>query len=134
MADIKIVLQPDERNPIVGDIYLDERGTMRLTETLSEQVAQELWIRLHLFKGEWFLDPDQGIPYWSILGQKLPLSVVGQIFRSAILSVPGIASLDSFQLARDPSRAVQIDFSVTLTDGATLSSSDFAPFIIGGQG
>ncbi len=135
MADIKLALVADANNPVIGDLYLNPNGTVQLTASLSEDVAQELWIRLRLFRGEWFLDPDQGIPYFeSILGQKTPLSVIGQIFRSAILSVPGIASLDSFELTRNPQRAIGLSFSVTLSDGSVLRSSDFAPFVIGEQG
>src|SRR6266850_6725631 len=129
MADLRIVLAVDSNNPDVGDLYLNAQGTAELASTLSQQVAQELWIRLHFFKGEWFLDPAQGVPYFqSILGHKGSLNIVGQIFRTVILSVPGIKSLDTFDLTREPSRGVGLTFSVTLTDGAVLRSSDFAAF------
>jgi hypothetical protein len=131
MADIKIALVADDDNPNVGDIYL-ENGTARLTSTLLEEVAQRLFISLKMFKGEWFLDPDQGIPYWqSILGQRIPLSVMSGIFRRAIQLQPGVKAITKLTVVQNTDRSVQLDFACTLTDGTILRSVDFQPFIIG---
>ena len=131
MADIKIALVADADNPDVGDLYL-ENGTVRLTETLAETVAQTVRVSLLLFKGEWFLDPTQGVPYWqSILGIKTPISIVNQIFRTAILAVTGVKSLDSFNLVTAADRSASLVFACTLTDGTVLRSSDYAPYVIG---
>lgn len=130
--DIAIVLQVDANNPVVGDLRLDN-GTVRLAnKDLRETVAQDLMIALKLVAGEWFLDPTQGIPYFqAILGQKTPLTIVAQIFRRAILSRPGITTINSFTIAPLPNRTLRLDFAVTITDGTLLLSSDYAPFIVG---
>lgn len=129
--DIKIALQTDGTNPNLADLYLDN-GTVGLTNSLSEEVAQELFIRLNFFQGEWFLDTTQGIPYFqSILGQKTPLGIVEQIFRQAITTCPGVASLASFSLTRVPTRGIQVFFTCILADGTTLTSSDFGDFVVG---
>lgn len=131
MSDLKIVLVADDDNPDVGDIYL-ENGTVRLTDGLSEEVAQTLRIALLLFRGEWFLDATQGVPYWqSILGVKTPLSIVQQIFRNAILQVPGVKSLNSFNMQTLADRTVSLEFSCLLTDNTVLRSSDYAAFVVG---
>ena len=128
MSDVKIVDAANASNPVIGDLCL-ENGTARLTRTLSEEVAQDLQLALSLFLGEWFLDPEQGMPYWqSILGHKIPLRELAQLYTSAILSRPGVASLSApVTAARLPSRRVALAFSVTLTDGSTLVYKRFTP-------
>jgi hypothetical protein len=129
--DIKIANVIDANNPTVGDLFL-ENGTIRLTNTLTEEVIQTLRIGLLLFQGEWFLDPDQGMPYFqTILGQKTPLGIISQIFRSAILQVPGVKQLTSFEAKTLPNRGLQVVFALLLQDGTIIKSSDFAPFIVG---
>jgi len=131
--DIKIALSTDSENPIVGDLYL-ENGTARTTsdDNLAETVAQDLRISLSLFQGEYFLDPTQGMPYWqSIIGQRTPIRVLTQLFASAIRSRPGVAAITYLAVTRVVPRGLSVVFTVKLTDGTTLSSTDFAPFIVG---
>jgi hypothetical protein len=131
MADLKVALSANGDNPVAGDLYL-ENGTARLTHSLAESVAQDLLISLSLFKGEWFLDPSQGMPYFqSILGNRTPLTIVGQIFKQAILSRPGVKQITSFNLKRIASRSIELIFAATLTDGTTITSSSYGPFIVG---
>lgn len=130
MADIKIALAVDANNPIIGDLYL-ENGTARLTNSLQEAVAQELFIRFGFFQGEWFLDESQGMPYLqSILGKKTPLGILSQIFKRVITTCPGVKTLTTFQLTRLPNRGLAPVFAAQLDDGATLTSASFGAFII----
>lgn len=132
-TDIKISTAVSANNPIIGDIYVGPDSGIRLTNSLAEDVQNYLLISLRLFKGEWYLDLTQGIPYFqNILGKKISLQIVTQIFKSAILKCPGIQSLDSIDTRRLEARAIQLVFSVTLQDGKILTSSDFPPFILGG--
>lgn len=132
MASLKIALQIDSENQNVGDLYL-HNGSMRLTNSLSEEVAQQLFIRFRMFRGEWFLDPTIGVPWFqSILGVKNSEGLVEQIFRQVITTCPGVASLQTFNLKNLGNRSFQLTFSCTLSDGTVLLSSDFGPFVIGG--
>lgn len=132
MADLKLALVIDDDNPDANDLFLSN-GTMRLTNSLSEEVAQRIYVSLRIFKGEWFLDPAQGIPYWqNILGHKAPLSQVARIFRNAVSQQPGVKKITKFNVVRVSGRGVKIVFACTLTDGTVLESKDFAPFIVGG--
>ena len=132
MAAIRIAMAIDANNPSIGDIYIGPNGTDRLCNSLSEEVQQLLFTRFRFFLGEWFLDPTQGIPYYqSILGQKIDIGIVGQIFKAVINECPGVASLDSFNLTVNSQRAARLVFACTLDDGTTLKSSDFAPMVIG---
>lgn len=129
--DLKLALKIDAENPIVGDLAL-ENGTIRLTNTLAEDVAQTLFVGLRLFQGEWFLDPAQGIPYWqSILGHKVGLGVIQQIFRRAIGLVPGIQQVTELRIEPVGDRRVQVIFACLLADGTVLLSENFAPLIVG---
>jgi hypothetical protein len=133
MATLKLVTSTDSNNPNIGDIYIDANsGTDRLTTTLAEEVQQELLTRFRFFQGEWFLDATVGTPYYqSILGQKVPLNVVSQIFKQVISSTPGVARLLSFNLTKLPARGVQCQFACELNNGQILKSTDFTPFVIG---
>lgn len=129
--DIKLVTAVDSDNDTVNDLYL-ENGTVRLTADIKEEVAQELSIRFQSFKGEWFLDPTAGIPYFqSILGLKVPTAIVSQILRSVITGCPGVSRLDTFTMSQDTgARFSSVSFTCTLLDGTILVSSDFGQFIV----
>ena len=130
MADFKLTLVTDANNPTVGDLFLDN-GTVRLTNSLAEEVAQIIWIRLHFFKGEWFLDPLQGTPYLqTILGQKVPLATITQLFKNIITNTPGVKVITSFSTSLKQ-RQLTLTFSCLLNDGTTLTSADFGDFIVG---
>lgn len=57
----------------------------------AEQVAQQLRIKLQLWRGEWFLDTEFGTPYLqSILGKQLTLSGALAALKQSILEVSGV--------------------------------------------
>jgi hypothetical protein len=130
--DLKLVMTADVENPNIGDLQLDN-GTVRLTASLLEEVVQRIRVSLLLFRGEWFLDETQGVPYWqSILGQKTPLMQLQRIFRSVVQQQPTVKAITRFSVARLPNRGLQVNFACTLIDGAVLVSSDYAPLVVGG--
>lgn len=77
---------------ITGDLVLTEGDFEWVTGI--DAIEQDIRLSLQLFQGEWFLDLSAGIPYWqSILGQKPRLLVVREIFRKALLAVPGVLAI-----------------------------------------
>lgn len=131
MATLRLAMAVDANNPIVGDIYLDANGHTRMTATLREEVQQLLWQRFSFFKGEWFLDPLAGVPWFqSILGVKNSDDIVAGILSRVITSCPGVAKINAFALNRT-GRAAAPTFSCTLADGVVLTSADFPPFVLG---
>ena len=77
-----------------NDISFD--GGVIETVDGAESVRQRLIVRLNTFLGEWFLDENAGIPYYQyVLGQN-PLNrvMLNAVFVSAILSTPGVLSLE----------------------------------------
>lgn len=88
----------------------------------GDQVLQSTKIRLRFFKGEWFLDTDAGVPYFSDVLVKGPEARghVESIFKRAILSTPEIKTLKSFSLDFDAAqRALKVVFSAESIYGST---------------
>ncbi len=133
MASLKLALVVDAENPIIGDVYL-KNGTVEITSTLGESVAQELFCRFRMFLGDWFLDPTIGIPYLQlILGEKTPVGVIAQIYRNVITGCPGVKTLTQFSLSGpDSNRQISVAFVCTLTDGTILTSADYGAFVLPG--
>jgi len=129
-VDLKLVVETDLNNPVAHDLYLDPTGQLILVDAL-EAIAQQLRIRLQFFRGDWFLDRRQGMPYFEQVFIKNPSrALLETIFRRAILDTPNVESLDSFVLNLDRStRRTTIDF-VAVTDAGVLDSADFGPFLV----
>jgi hypothetical protein len=91
----------------------------------DDAIIQHILIRLRFFKGEWFLDPTIGIPYYETILLKNPdLIAIRSVFRQAILTTPGIASLDSLLTELDNAeRRLTVTFAAIKTDGGTLDFS-----------
>lgn len=86
----------------------------------AEAVAQSLRMRLSMFRGEWFLDLDAGVPYFETVLVKNPnMTAIRAVFRSEILATPGVLGLLSLSLnyvAAD--RSLRVDFAVSTAFGA----------------
>jgi hypothetical protein len=82
-------------------------------------IAQDIKATLLLFQGEWFLAPDQGIPYFgSVLVKNPNLAVIRGIFRRAIKGVLGVVDVLSIQLKFvGPNRQLQITHSTQTNSG-----------------
>jgi len=73
----------------------------------DERIRQQLTITLRSFLGEWFLDTTYGVPYFEkILGKAPQQSVIASVFRTQIMSVPGVKSLQSLSLDMDRNNRV----------------------------
>ena len=65
----------------------------------AERIGQQIKITLQFWFEEWFLDTTQGIPYLEYICIKNPnLQHIRQIFREAIMSVPGVDSVTQLTL------------------------------------
>jgi hypothetical protein len=80
------------------DLLLDKNNDLVIDTDLSWSrgipgVMQECRIKMQMFKGEWFLNLDVGVPYWGqILGQKpaVAIAAAGGAFTEALLSVEDV--------------------------------------------
>ncbi len=86
-------------------------------------VVQSCRIALQMYRGEWFLDLDAGIPYWdSILGQKpeVAAAVARDEFRRELLAVDGVVSVLRLDVVFVPAtRTLNVIWQASTTLGDT---------------
>ncbi len=110
------------------DLLLDSQNDLVIDRDLQwsigiDGVIQECRIKMQMFKNEWFLDLDSGIPYWGdILGQKprLAMAAAGQAFTEALLSVEGVESVTKMDVTYNgTTRRMTVAWSVRCVFGDT---------------
>jgi hypothetical protein len=86
-------------------------------------VMQECRIRMRTFQGEWFLDLETGIPYWTeILGQKPKLAVaaLGASLTEALLAIEDVVEVVLMDVQYDrQTRSATVRWSVLCVFGTT---------------
>ena len=87
--------------------------------TGAEEIAQKIKQVLLASEGDWFLDLEQGLPFFQTIFLKATsVSAIESIYLDAIGSVPGVIDIVSFRLDYDPStREASITFKVNTSDG-----------------
>lgn len=98
------------------DIDFDGKD-FKLTPTESKSLAQRLRVKLLTFRDEWYLDVNEGIPYFqSILGKNRAKETIDLIFKNAILSEPEVLHIISFESEITPQRIYKLRFTVRSRD------------------
>lgn len=116
-------LQPGDLHLLNGQIHFWDGGEARYQKCVA---------LLQFFKGEWFLNSEEGIPYFQEIFKKgASDQVILSIFRKALLLAPGAVTVPLLAITRDRvARTARVEFRVEFSDGASVSSTDFRPFII----
>lgn len=113
-------------DPSTGDLALSA-GRLTLVSG-ADAVAQRLRVRLKLWRGEWILDRGVGFPWQRVLGEKDTARLAESLLREAIVTCPGVRSLDRFAFTVDPTtRRASLTFAVTATTGEPVTIADFSP-------
>ena len=88
-----------------------ENGDMKVVEDYN-QVIQHIKQRLQTFKGEWFLNSDEGVPYMDYVFIDNPdLNTISTVIKRAIVTTPGVESISEFAMTFDkPSRSLYATF------------------------
>lgn len=91
----------------------------------GKAVRQRLEQKLRLWRGEWFLDLNAGVPWLqSILGKRPRPTVVAGIIRQLIESDPQVLSVENITIDYDDDkRKLNIRFTTKLTEDANETSS-----------
>jgi hypothetical protein len=77
---------------ITGDIST-ELGDLVFVDGI-DALEQDCRQAMQAFQGEWFLDETDGVPYFqSLLGKKPNTLVSREVFRKALLAVPGVVEV-----------------------------------------
>ena len=129
-TELKTVAVISQDNPVKGDLALVD-GQFVLVDG-AEGIAQHIRGRLELFRGEWFLDTREGMPYFEEVFVKNPdLDVIRSIFRKAILETPGVASVIDANVTMDSAkRTARVTFAALLDTNEIITSESFGPFIV----
>lgn len=106
-----------------GDILLDEQGLHFVSGT--DAIVQAARFRLLLFKGEWFLNQDIGVPYFEeLIGDASKRAGVEDraraAFAAAILDVPGIETILQLDVKKNnTSRTLTVTWQARAAFGDT---------------
>jgi hypothetical protein len=125
---LDLLLNTDITSPSFGDLTFKNGPLLpeNTTQSRVDVVAQRLFIKLRTFTSEWFLDTSYGIPYWSILGQKISQSDVDIIFQREILAESGVKELTFFESSMT-GRSYSLTFRVKVTTGDETSNITITP-------
>jgi hypothetical protein len=101
---------------VTKDIQIVD-GNPSLTSGI-DAIRQHLQMRMSTFRGEWFLDPTVGVPYFDDVFKKNPdLTILNAVFTKAILDTPGVVSLTTLSFDLQTDRSLVVTFQAVTTDG-----------------
>jgi hypothetical protein len=118
MSDIKL---QDNAN----DILL-VNGNLSLADG-QDAIMQQVRIRLRFFYGEWFLNRNEGVPYYADILVKSPdTGLITGILSRVVRETPGIKSVESFGITFNrATRTLACTFAATCDTGTTLRFDEF---------
>ncbi len=127
---LALTLVADVDNIVPGDLHL-EGGQIHFWDGVEAHLQKTIAL-LRFVKGEWFLNIEEGVPYFThVLIHNPNLRAVKALLRQALLAVPGAASVRSLDLVLDrPTRTLAVTFALVFDDGTLLTSADYPPFIL----
>lgn len=101
-------------------------GVLATISNPLDATRQLLETRLRMARGEWFLDPEEGLPlYEKILGKPRSETGIRQAVRERILSTPGIEDILSMTVSIDRSaRTVLVQFVAQATEGEIAMTTE----------
>ena len=122
MPSSKNSLALDDKN---HDLFLDANGQLAFYIDTVNRVRQAIRCRLQTVQGEWYQNPDIGVPFFGEVTVKNPnLVTLKHLFTSVIAGVDGVKTVDSIDLSfSQGTRVLYITFAVTATDGTTVTGS-----------
>src|SRR5678809_121182 len=101
-----------------GDLLVDSDA--HFTQGLPA-ISQGIRIRTLLFRGEWFLDLDAGVPYYQdLLGRRFDAVKARAAFRPALRLAPGVKRVESLEATINiATRQLDVSWRVSTEFGDT---------------
>lgn len=95
----------------------------------TDQIQQNLVIRLKFILREWYLDNTQGIPYYEDFFIKNPNQIrIESVLKQEIVNTEGVVELLAFESAYDDQlRKYSVRFSVRTISGEALQIEEELP-------
>jgi hypothetical protein len=114
MIDLKL-------NGLTKDLEIQDFDLQLIDET--DQIAQNLLIRLRFMLGEWYLDITAGIPYYQDILIKSPNQFrVESVIKEEIVNTEGVREITSFISEYSASnRRFSIQFSCQTDDDSQIN-------------
>lgn len=109
------------------DFLMDDDGDLVVTDDVQlasgpPAMVQSCRCALKDFFGEWFLNLEDGLNYWAILGEKYDKAKVQAEFRRVLGSVPGVVEIVALNTRLDgTSRELVVDWKVRTDLGVVFS-------------
>jgi len=93
MSDIKIDIN-------TMDLEIENNDLVIIDEI--EAIGQDIATYMRTIKGEWFRDTLIGVDYYGkIFIKNIPISIIDAEIRNAILSRPGVISIENMEISID---------------------------------
>ena len=71
----------------------------------EEELRQRIRQHLLFFRGEWFLNASEGVPYLTdLLGERLDTDLVASVIRNQLLEVRGVTGASDMEVEEDGRR------------------------------
>jgi hypothetical protein len=107
-----------------GDLAIENNRFVLTDNDSDQEIRQRLLQRLRFFLGEWFLDRNEGVPWFqAIFVKETPPAIIDAILKERIIATNGVVSLERF----DPldldieQRLLFVSFDVLTINGTILS-------------
>jgi hypothetical protein len=129
--DLHLTSTIDADNPVEWDLHLTD-GQITLSPDQVTGIVQHIRQRLEFFRGEWFLDLREGLPYYQEILVKNPaMPRVRALFRATILETPGVVQVDRLDLSLErATRLLTVTWRASLVDGTVIDAAQYGPFIL----
>lgn len=103
-----------------GDLVYTNADTPPVTDGTRQDVAQRLQIKLQTYLGEWFLNIENGVPYYErILRKGVRKEDIDVIFQTLIREEDGVLEIIEFESTLSSTREYNMRFRVRTNEGIT---------------
>lgn len=112
-------------DPETHDYVLNTDGKVQRTSDLTNIVVQRIKVALQVFMGEWFLNRDQGVPFFQeILKANPDISQVRNLLFSEVSRVQDVDEILEFNISFDSTtRIFGTTFKVRASDGTIIQET-----------
>lgn len=112
---------------LTGSLLIENFDLKLIDDT--DQIQQNLLIRLKFILREWYLDNTQGVPYYEDFFIKNPNQIrIESVLKTEIVNTDGVVELLAFESAYDDRlRKYSVKFSVRTISGETLQIEEELP-------
>lgn len=115
------------------NFQLDDDGDLLFSDSEvqfvsgQDEIAQILEVRLKTILGEWFLDLELGVPYFSKILKKNPIdSEIESAIITEISNSPGVVSVESLDMELSPTRELSVASRIITTEGVLDFTTEVA--------